>query len=594
MTEFNINDRIILDYDSLCDDIENILNEVNALRLEKLFKKALGDDFSEKVKESCGSVKKRLYGSFNIVIIGDFKRGKSTLINAIIGEDIAPTAVTPETVTFNKISFSETVGAEAVLKNGKRVALSYNELNRKAIEHITEQLPSEIDFIDIKSNAEILRNISVIDTPGVGDLLKEFDQKVADYLVNADALLYVISARSPLSITEQAFLSSAVLPHSFSRIFAVVNMADTLETVGNVERITELTKERITAISPDISTFILSALDEICRKKDLKRPEPELADLLEMNFLEFESALQNDIILQKDIIKSSRAVSLAERLFSELRSRVNLIQNSLKANSDKLLANEEEFKNQNSELLKTVEKKKSEIALEIDAMKNESKGWLHHFLMRLKQELESIGTAVSVSDMERHFQFFMSDLIKSAVTLCVERHQKDISEKLTNFSNDISQEITQSAFGSVDAQIASSITDISWTKVDTTMFAIDFIGGEILGPLMIVGQTIAGFVRQSTISKKQTEFMAPILQGFGSVINDAVNNIDSIYEQLKLSAIDKLDELFQSQIEVSLEAIEQARQISADEEVKAEQVVEYLNSLLGSVEGFNKIIEKYK
>jgi biopolymer transport protein ExbB/TolQ len=370
-------------------------------------------------------------------------------------------------------------------------------------------------------------------------------------------------------------------------------MADTLETAENVERISELTRVRITAVSPGINTYTLSALDEICRKKELKRPEPELANLLENNFLEFESALQNDIILQKDVIKSARAVSLAEKLYNEMKSRVKLIQNSIKANSDKLLANEEEFKNQNAELHKTVEKKKNEMALDIDTMRNESRGWMFNFLSRLKQEIEAIGSTVSVSDLERHFQFFMSDLIKSAVTSCVERHQKDISDKLTDFSNDISQEITQSVFGNVDAQIAGSITDISWTKVDTTVFAIDFIGGGILGPLMIVGQTIAGFVRQSSISKKQSDFLAPILQGFGSVMNDTVNNLDSIYEQLKLSAIDKLDKLFKSQIDVSLEAIEQARQIAADEDVKAEQIVEYLDTVLQSVERNKEILNKY-
>jgi predicted GTPase len=237
----NIDDRIILDFDSLSEDVEHLLSDINSMRSEKMFRKSLGADFTQKLKDYNTSVKKRLYGTFNIVIIGDFKRGKSTLINAIIGEDIAPTAVTPETVTINKLSFSETPGAEAVLKNGKKVSLSYNELNRKAIEQIAEKLPTEIDYIDIKANAEILRNISVVDTPGVGDLLKAFDQKVADYLVNADALLYVISARSPLSITEQAFLSSAILPQSFSRIFAVVNMADTLETIENINKIAGLT-----------------------------------------------------------------------------------------------------------------------------------------------------------------------------------------------------------------------------------------------------------------------------------------------------------------------------------------------------------------
>jgi ribosome biogenesis GTPase A len=189
----NINNRIILDYDSVCDDIESVLDEINSLRSDKFFVKTMGADFAQKVKNRGALVKKRLYDAFNIVVIGDFKRGKSTLVNALIGEDILPSAVTTETVTINKVSFSETPKVEAVLKNGTRAMLSYKELQRKSIEKIAEQLPSDIDFIDVRSNAEILKEITIIDTPGVGDLLKAFDQKVADYLVNADAFYYHIN-----------------------------------------------------------------------------------------------------------------------------------------------------------------------------------------------------------------------------------------------------------------------------------------------------------------------------------------------------------------------------------------------------------------
>jgi hypothetical protein len=70
--------------------------------------------------------------------------------------------------------------------------------------------------------------------------------------------------------------------------------------------------------------------------------------------------------------------------------------------------------------------------------------------------------------------------------------------------------------------------------------------------------------------------------------------MDTIYEQLKLSAIDKIEELFQSQLDVSMEAIVQARQIAADEELKSEQVVEYLESLLVNVEEFREVVNKYK
>jgi len=596
--EFDINSRISVNYDSICADINGFLEDMNLLRAEKMFVKTLGNEFSQKIKEYCLSVKNRLYGTFNIVIVGDFKRGKSTLINALIGEDIAPTAVTPETVTINKFSFSETPKTEAVLKNGKKVSLSHNELKKSAIEKITAQLPAEIEYIDILSDAPILKDISVIDTPGVGDLLKRFDDKVAEYLVNADAVIYVISARTPLSLSEQMFLSASVMPQSFSRIFTTVNFSDTLETEEDIKKIEALTKKKISAINPDISVFMLSALDELCRKKNLNRPKPELQGLLENNFLEFETGLNNDIILQKDVIKSTRSVALAKNFVNEAVNRVNLIRASVKANSERLLSSEADLKDKNSELLKKLDGRKTALALEIDEMKIEARGWIRDFMQRLKNEIEAIQTSASVSDLERHFQFYLSDSIKSALIACVERHQKDIEEKISDMNKSLSEEITQSAFGSIDTAIAGNITDISWTGVDSALVYNDLFQGfvkriVIARPLSLLGQAIAGFIRQGAINKKQSDFLGPVLNGFSAVEGDVINNIDEIYEKIKLNAMDKLDELFQSQIDASMETISQVRKISEAEDIKAEEVEDYLNSVLEKIGESKAVLDKY-
>jgi GTP-binding protein EngB required for normal cell division len=588
----SINDRVTIDFSSLCDDAEDIINSINVLRSEKLFDKILGSDFSRNLKDHCSLIKKRLYGTFNIVIAGDFKRGKSTLINAIIGEDVAPASVTPETVTINKFSFSETPSAEAILKNGKKASLSYNELNRNAIEKIAGQLPSEIDFIDIKSNTEILRDISIVDTPGIGDLLKAFDQQVTDYLVSADALIYVISARSPLSVPEQVFISSSILPQSFSQIFVVVNMADTLETIENINKIYILTTEKLKSINPDISIFMLSALDELCRKKDLARPEPVLSDLMENNFLEFETALQNDIILQRELIKSTRVATLLGKLIDEIENTVILINKSVSVTSKQHAVNELDLVRQNEALLAYVENEKKEIAHCVDVMNVEAKKWLQDFLARLKNELDSLRTNAKVADLERHFQFYMSDLIKNAITSCVKQHQEEISNRLQNFSKNISTEITKNTFGYVDVKVADVITDISWTGIEIAMSSIDFLG-IIFGPVMLIGQAIAGFIRQGIVTKKKADFLAPLLQEYSTFVTETAANLDEVYEQLKLSAIDKIEEVYDTQIKISTGAIKQAQRIISDDKIKSEQVVEYLDSLLSTINENRAVLNKY-
>jgi len=593
----NINDRIFTDYDSVCGDVEKILGEVNMLRSNQLFIAALGDDSALKMSDNCDVVKRRLRDAFNVVVVGDFKRGKSTLINALIGSDVLPTAVTPETVTINRISYSETPRVEAVMKNGKRKTLSHDGLRREAIEEEAKTLPAKIDYVDIRANVEILKEISIVDTPGIGDLFKIFDREVAAYLVNADALIYVISVKAPLSMTERAFLSTAVMPLGFARVLAVVNMADTLETPENVQKITEYTKDRAQVISPDIYVYTLSALDELCRRKGEARPEPGLAPMLEANFLEFEAALNTDIIQQKNIIKSTRALALTRILLDDIANRISLVKNSLRTNVEKLQSNEDEFKNENSDLMKSIEKRKSELGADIDIMRREAKSWMAEFMSRLKAETGGIEKSVEVSDLEKHFQFFMSDNIKDAIISCVERHQKDISDRISDITKSMSTKIAESAFGGVNAKIAENVADISWTSMDSLMFYGDaigwFIGDDLLGPVHLIAQAITGFIRQSEVSKKQSDFLTPILQGFDSLSDDVIKNTDAVYENLKLTAIDRLQETFQSQIDASLSAITSAKRIALDENVKAEDVAKYLDSVLSKLKEYGEVLDKY-
>lgn len=203
-----------------------------------------------------------------------------------------------------------------------------------------------------------------------------------------------------------------------------------------------------------------------------------------------------------------------------------------------------------------------------------------------------------VSELQRYFQFYLMDQIKSAILACTQKHQKEIGDLLLSSAKSISGEISQSAYGNIQAQISDCITDISWTNVDTAMFAGDVfltmsgLSGA-LGPLMVVGQAIAGLIRQRTIAKKQTDIITPVLQAFPSVVSGIMENIDEIYAQLGQKALTKLDELYQNQIEVSRETIEHARQIISDENIKMQDVLDALDDTLRVIQGHKQTLEEY-
>ena len=85
--------------------------------------------------------------------------------------------------------------------------------------------------------------------------------------------------------------------------------------------------------------------------------------------------------------------------------------------------------------------------------------------------------------------------------------------------------------------------------MDSAVFAgeilLEMIGlDEALGQLVLIGQAIAGAVRQSSISKKQADFTAPVLQKFGTISDDIMRGVDDIYAQITKRSLNTLDELY--------------------------------------------------
>ncbi|HRH43110.1 MAG TPA: dynamin family protein, partial [Pyrinomonadaceae bacterium] len=189
--------------------------------------KILGSNLMKKFRQAENCIRAKLNGDFKLVVMGDFKRGKSTLVNALLKMNVATTNVTPETVTINEIEWGEDLAAQACLTNGARVALGVNQLEADTLLPFVEKLEEQdkgVDHIEIKAPIDWLRGVQLVDTPGMGDILNRFDRQVQEYLQRADAIIFLVSALSPLSETEENFLRLSLKPADFNRLIFVVNM----------------------------------------------------------------------------------------------------------------------------------------------------------------------------------------------------------------------------------------------------------------------------------------------------------------------------------------------------------------------------------
>lgn len=165
---------------------------------------------------------------FNLVVLGAFKRGKSTLINALLGAPVLPTAIVPLTSVVTILGYGEHLSIEVHFQNGQRRAISQPEL----VDYITEKGNPRnrkgVREVEIAYPSEYLRDgVRIIDTPGVGSIYSHNTEVAYNYLPQVDAAILVVTVDPPLSAAEQEFLQD--IREYVHKLFFVLNKIDYVE-----------------------------------------------------------------------------------------------------------------------------------------------------------------------------------------------------------------------------------------------------------------------------------------------------------------------------------------------------------------------------
>ncbi len=565
--------EIWVDMEKASEEILIILDDLMNIKNEFKIKQALGGNFVAKLQQRGSDLRKRLSDDFSIVVIGDFKRGKSTFINALLKQDLVTTNVTPETVTINRVSYGEEHAIEAVLKDGRRMKLDRAQMERENLDKVLEKLPCEVEYVDIKVPLPELQGMRIVDTPGVGDLLKQFDHQVKDYLIYADAVIYMVSALSPLSDTEQTFLRAALLPQEFSKLIILVNMLDCLEDAEETSRILDRIQTKASQIFPNTSVYGISALDELCRLKGLKRPNENLSGLLQENFLKMRAGLEENLMTKHEMIQLQRVVSVLSFSIKDLESHIGLIREALNLEKAKVADLISQYEDKNSDLMKKIDRHKESVKMDIREMQEEAGRWMVEFLDRLEQEIRSSGQNYPFEGIQRHFHFFMMDITKEAMNACVSAHLEKLSELLKSKSRLLIDELN---LVNATNLAKSTIHDVSWTAIDNGLSALsvaaDIIPG--LGMLMGLGQLILGFGKKGMEKEQRQKYIQSVLDNFPQIRNSILQQVSGIYNNIIVKALDILDDAYQKQIAASFDAIKQAQVIAESNDQEKREILE--------------------
>jgi predicted GTPase len=591
MSTAPISSIISFDKDQLRNELLDRLNELTTLLRGVEARHALGKDLLAELPRLDKQIRQHLEETFQLVILGDFKRGKSTLINALLQYPAVTTDVRPETVTINTIEYGSEPQVRALLESGAQATLRPDDLKRESLEPLLQKLPKTARTLRVTIPSQFLKELTVVDTPGLGDLFNEFDATVSNYLHHADAIIHVVSALSPLSQGEQEFLKVAVAPQNFPKIVFVVNMLDAMPSEKDAERVLKLIQAKLGALFPNAEVFGISGLDEWCRTQNKPRPNPDRAESLAARFQAFRAYLDEAVLFNRTLISSDRAVSAFEILVRSCARKVSLLREAMQVDRDRLAQTIASFESRNSELERFFEQTNGKLQTGIDALSGQAQAWMDEFLDRLETECTSALPKYPYEDVRKHFQFFLVEVLRTAFEGCLSAHQEALADLLESTRQDLAKNLSAHTLTSGRSLelTAKAFNDLPWGNLAVLQLAAELVFG-----VGFVVKLVLGHVR-NVHEQSQTAKLADMLrQEMPKLRAEVAGQVRNVYARIGREMLAQLRAAYESDRAATLESMKQAQEVGARGEAGKSDTERTLNVIAEALDSGTQFLQEFR
>jgi GTPase Era involved in 16S rRNA processing len=397
-----------------------------------------------------------------VLVLGEFSRGKSTFINALLGEPLLPSRVTPTTAAITTIRGSDSRTIEVRHEDGSSKILPLPEVNanRHLLELVTQtnHVSSPPSDVIISLPCRLNRSlIDIVDTPGVNDLNKLREEITFKYLSECDLALILLDSHQPLTESERSFLKTRVIAADVNKLIFVMNRIDEKAADGDdfsLDALIASVKRRLSdelgIVDPKV--FAISALQALkgrYRNED-NNPYMKHFESFEEYFLRFANQQAT----------THRSATHKERLQRILLDIVITIENS---------CNALEMDQQQQTL--SLSKLSSQLSDGELAMKNLPVR-LEEEMLKMKQQLISDGA----SDLQARKADFQNKVATVTSIEAFDGLQADLRTSLRKWSERLAQRVH-----SQSTTIANSIRQ-SRPELFSTNTALLTGSSQILGP----------------------------------------------------------------------------------------------------------------
>lgn len=455
--------------------------------------------------------------TFSVAIVGEFKRGKSTLINALLEKDVLPTDVVPTTATINKVAYSVTPFVRIEYNDGKTEDIEIDKLN----DYVTKLTPESEKIAQTVKIATVYypvnyckNGVTIIDTPGLNDD-EAMTNVTLSVLPQIDAAIMVMMAGSPFSQYECDFLENKVIASDLGRVLFVVTGID-LYDEDDGQKILNVIKKRITesVLAKAKKTYGQDSKEYeayqrklgnihvygLSAKKALKAKQKGDPDMLaKSHFPEFEQALERFLTEDRGAVMLNVPISRIKTSSIELVKAAQLREHAL-------AMQKEEFNSKYAKAMEEIERIRGERQSEFLRINQTAEQTYNQLLPMLKEYWPTLECAAenaidsyyisSADQLKGHAAQETQEAMTKAVKEAMARSSQDFmeriqvaidtalsneAERLSDFENRFyaATEGIQNMFVSVEGDSSSGANMLVSIAVES--FILSGLGGALMG-----------------------------------------------------------------------------------------------------------------